>query len=1002
MLLDILENDYMAKRIILTTMSTLNGTNKNFYIVNGKYCDGISQLEAGTKYYLSKIEGINEIVVIGSNATINTNELQKAKTPHVLKKNYKGRNIIEEYSTEENRKLKPSAYSVYSYDIKNFIMDIDSENSPLDYGEKKVELIEQEHINKIIAEARNYILDARKKYLNFYSELIEKYDKEYCEDKENSKEQFLKFFKTEEKDKDICNEVFSKLVEKEIEKASSPKENEQKNPVEKERVEEIINQENAEYYKLFYKLVDHNNENIKKTENYILDARKKYLNFYSELIEKYDKEYCEDKENSKEQFLKFFKTEEKDKDICNEVFSKLVEKEIEKASSPKENEQKNPVKKERVEEILNQENAEYYELFADLVKCNLEIDIKYDYLSEKDKKKYRHNNEETCDDEDILSRANEVTQNKSLSLLGKTINLRSLLDRFQKKSIVSSIDSKKHDEEIKKYQDDLMKLIKQLDDIDNKRLDNEQQYAKEQIYKSIDKDQKLSCKEENKNVKIRFVSLKAKNKKNKEFDNFNGILKALKDKKSNEDIEIYMDVQGGFRTDGYLRSAVLSFLNNLNANGQGQRVQLKQVIATAFSRTKFFNSIIDETVRYRITDLVSGMNAFINYGKANQLVQTWNEVGHDKDNVIKNIFKNMQEVDQALSLCDVNLLLEAMKNLNGNMNRRISVNDSNDAFIKVFKDNILEDYKGIIDDKNNVDVFELVKWAMRKGFIQQAITLIESKMPVQMIKDGYFCIGKKDNDKRTEWLRKEEPQTYKANEPEHYIVQQAAHPFYVKYKETIFGVAKDCENTAENGKGETGKEFWKIFDDGSIIEKYGLIWAMRNNTNHASENVMSYDDTEKHLKEFISCYEQFRSIDNKKKKEMTSDLFTKEEILILKGGKLADKISCAIVMRMRNPNKNNGNDQQKMECNVYYEKVKKLFDREFPEENRYTRVYPKKKSGKLTFDITKYTDSFKKIIIPTDIYKQNIDYIKKEISDCTVYIIEKTKTSYKIVETKEL
>ena len=75
------EDDYMpenkCKHVLMTTMSTLAYKSVNYYYgknENGKlFCDGISSLEPGTKYFLSKYR-IDEIVVVGTKETIKKGE----------------------------------------------------------------------------------------------------------------------------------------------------------------------------------------------------------------------------------------------------------------------------------------------------------------------------------------------------------------------------------------------------------------------------------------------------------------------------------------------------------------------------------------------------------------------------------------------------------------------------------------------------------------------------------------------------------------------------------------------------------------------------------------------------------------------------------------------------------------------------------------------------------------------------------------------------------------
>lgn len=502
-------------------------------------------------------------------------------------------------------------------------------------------------------------------------------------------------------------------------------------------------------------------------------------------------------------------------------------------------------RQKRIDKIIDENQAD--SLDERLRKINIAIkeDIEKTYLSEEDKEAYLLEKVPNFNiEEKIDSYIESIKKKQSLSLFEKEIIFVLLLDEIQHE--VLNITSKKREfintNLVKKYQEDLQKLTIELEDMRNHRLATEKQYVKEKIFEKLDSNSKLKCREENKQVKIQFVPLKKEN----EIDNIQGLLHSIQ--KDKEAIEIYLDMQGGSRTDGYIRSAVLSLLNN----DESSNVKLKKVIACDFERGKFFNPIKDETKRYKITDLVSGMNAFLNYGKAEQLNQTWRELTEDgQHDEVQDIIDLMRKVDQSLSLCDVNSLVENISKLYKRLNKKIKVTNSNEEFMEVLRNNILDDYKGIVE-RGEIDIFALVKWASKKGFIQQAITLIESRMPEQMVKDGYFTYCSTEADKEKASLVVEEAmksgamQKYKLDDINHAMVQEAAYTYKSNFENPanrIF-LRSDCLKTYRNN------------DD--VLKTYAKIWSKRNNTNHAGNKSVDYNDIHALIEEFISCYENMR------------------------------------------------------------------------------------------------------------------------------------------------
>lgn len=544
------------------------------------------------------------------------------------------------------------------------------------------------------------------------------------------------------------------------------------------------------------------------------------------------------------------------------------------------------IRQKQLDQIIEEHQADSLDERMEKINKAIKEDIEKAYLSKEEKDAYRLGKEIDINKEETIDPyITSVKKERSLSLFGKEIIFVRLFDEIQNK--VLDMSSKKETvslEDVKKYQDDLQKLTLELEDIRNNRLSTEKQYAKEKIFEDLDPNSKLKCREENKKVNLQFVPLKKEN----EIDNIQGLLNSIQEEK--EEIEIYLDMQGGSRTDGYIRSAVLSLLNN----DETTKVKLKKVIACDFEQKKFFNPIRNETKRYKITDLVSGMNAFINYGKAEQLNQTWKELTDDNtEDEVQNIINLMRKVDQSLSLCDVDALAEGIRQLDHTLTNPITVTNSNEEFMEVLRTNILEDYKGIVKH-GKIDIFALVKWANKKGFIQQAITLIESRMPEQMINDGYlsYCPNVESKEKAIKKIGdifiKNNMQKYKLDNIDHLMVQQAAYSY---------------KGNKMNAKVPSYIQVYR--DDEQVVETYSKVWNRRNEANHAGNNSMPYEDTIELIKNFITSYDDFRETLKKEGNALTCVRLVKKDVnpYIIKKKK-----------ELKNKEKNASNTQKKKEA----------------------------------------------------------------------------------------
>ena len=102
-------------------------------------------------------------------------------------------------------------------------------------------------------------------------------------------------------------------------------------------------------------------------------------------------------------------------------------------------------------------------------------------------------------------------------------------------------------------------------------------------------------------------------------------------------------------------------------------------------------------------------------------------------------------------LCNLNQFKEQMKRLRF-YRRNSELTPKNGDVVDMVRDEIFKDYKNIIDSfekdgavgKNFVPA--CVKWCVNKGLIQQALTIIESYIPEELITSGIIYYAINDNE----------------------------------------------------------------------------------------------------------------------------------------------------------------------------------------------------------------------------------------------------------------
>ncbi len=315
----------------------------------------------------------------------------------------------------------------------------------------------------------------------------------------------------------------------------------------------------------------------------------------------------------------------------------------------------------------------------------------------------------------------KIDKDTSLSSLERQYLLISLKEKVNQ--MISERTMLSYQETINDLYLEIDRLNYKLNLIKSHRQAVETQYAKYVIFSLFDKNHRLMPKQENTThaMPIRFV----KEADEKKRDNLLEIVNSLYDN-SGEPIHLYIDMQGGERTSGYVRNAVLSILTNQTTNP----VSIEKIVATKFEHL-WFNEIVEETSRYKIIDLASGMNAFIRYGKADIIQSYCEAVGIPTYSPFRKLVNCMIQIDDAISLCDMAELTQAIKNLQVFFSSQENM-DYNDEFSNIYQvllDGIRLDYGKLLDNSEELNLIELIKWSLKKGFIQQALTLIEDKMP---------------------------------------------------------------------------------------------------------------------------------------------------------------------------------------------------------------------------------------------------------------------------------
>lgn len=220
-----------------------------------------------------------------------------------------------------------------------------------------------------------------------------------------------------------------------------------------------------------------------------------------------------------------------------------------------------------------------------------------------------------------------------------------------------------------------------------------------------------------------------------------GITDTIQKLREIQDPRLYIDTHGGFREVFLIAEAVSSLLKI-------EGIDVKGIYGIQYGKE---NKIIDGSQGFQIFDFVSGMNEFINYGRIDSLERFLNtRMQYDirGKQWQTDLIQCIRKISEGIQLCNIPVFEQGLEELTSFFEMMEPSDEISEAgtYLSIFIDNIKKDY-GMLLTRNRTVVDEIV-WCMRKGFYQQVLTLVESRIP-GYLRDMGICsyqLGKKNTD----------------------------------------------------------------------------------------------------------------------------------------------------------------------------------------------------------------------------------------------------------------
>ena len=207
---------------------------------------------------------------------------------------------------------------------------------------------------------------------------------------------------------------------------------------------------------------------------------------------------------------------------------------------------------------------------------------------------------------------------------------------------------------------------------------------------------------------------------------YEGIQKVINILRSIHNPILYLDTHGGIRGIQRIMEATVSLLKI-------EGIKIKEAYSVEFSEESKESIITSETENMKIFDFVAGINEFISCGRANTLME-YSDSCHSQEKTSERDFINaIQNVANGIQWCCIPEFENGLKNLqNFFAMPAAKVTNKNTSYLEIYKQDIKQDYKKLVERHTVADE---INWCISKGFYQQALTLIESKVSSLLVDD---------------------------------------------------------------------------------------------------------------------------------------------------------------------------------------------------------------------------------------------------------------------------
>lgn len=467
-------------------------------------------------------------------------------------------------------------------------------------------------------------------------------------------------------------------------------------------------------------------------------------------------------------------------------------------------------------------------------------------------------------------------------------------------------------------------------------------WLKRYAFTRLGKERKLHPLKSNTSLTVSFIPTAAG--ESVEIDNIPAIVRKI-NLDMDSRVNLYMDMQSLGSSNGFI---LISLLTTLSKD-ENRNITVKEIITTQYDGFRLANPIDnDDQKRYAVNNFISGIRAFIEYGKVSIIREYWESCGIENER-IRSLLQGMSYVDAGISLCNIDTLQSGIIKLRDVFSTPAPDNlpQLEADLFAVLEKTIRDDYGKLLETENDeVSMFELARWSCRKKFYQQTLTIIESRIPDEMAAKGLLYYAKDEESRaaavralKMAWLESPPFMRWQYKDMEHFFIKTYNRGALdsVKPASDKDRVYAHCRVESLTKPPEENRGFLRAYsvldDKPELLEKLLLTYyetsKVRNKLNHSEDVQLEQskgDDPYRIevLERVRSCIAQFFDVYHEALEAASDRKKTDGEPEVLRVT-LEDLMGCYISDKelgrrgrnMRKPGGENGHNRSGVEASVH-------------------------------------------------------------------------------------